>query len=65
MRKAAIRAFVIALAMNIGLTAFHLIATNWRQAAGDSGLATVLVSWIVSVGVLLYARNLQRRGLLK
>ncbi len=64
MRKAAVRAFVIALVMNIALTAFHLIATNWREAAGGSGLATVVVSWIVSVGVILYARHLQRRGLL-
>ena len=64
MRKAAVRAFVIALVMNIGLTAFHLVATNWREAAGESALATVIVSWIVSVGVLLYAKHLQQRGLL-
>jgi hypothetical protein len=64
MRKAAVRAFVIALAMNVGLTAFHLIATNWREAAGGSGLATVVVSWIVSAVVLLYARQLERRGVL-
>ena len=65
MRKAAVRAFVIALVMNVALTAFHLIATNWEEAAGGSGLATVIVSWIVSVCVLLYARSLERRGLLK
>jgi hypothetical protein len=65
MRKAAVRAFVIALAMNVGLTAFHLIATNWREAAGGSGLATVIVSWIVSVGVLLYAQKLLDRGVLR
>ena len=64
MRKAAVRAFVIALIMNVGLTAFHLLATNWREAAGGSGLATVIVSWIVSVGVLLYAKQLLHRGLL-
>jgi hypothetical protein len=44
MRKAAVRAFVIALIMNMGLTAFHLIATNWKEAAGSSGLVTVVVS---------------------
>jgi hypothetical protein len=65
MRKAAVRAFVIALAMNVALTAFHLLATNWREAAGGSGLLTVIVSWIVSVGILLYAKNLQRRGVLR
>jgi hypothetical protein len=65
LRKAAVRAFVIALAMNVALTAFHLMATNWREAAGGSGLPTVIVSWIVSVAVLLYAQNLQRRGVLK
>ncbi|HTL02312.1 MAG TPA: hypothetical protein VL243_08800 [Vicinamibacterales bacterium] len=64
MRKAAVRAFVIALVMNVGLTAFHLLATNWREAAGGSGLATVIVSWIVSVGVLLYAKRLSNRGVL-
>jgi hypothetical protein len=64
MRQAALRAFVIALIMNVGLTAFHLLATNWREAAGGSGLATVIVSWIVSVGVLLYAKHLSHRGLL-
>jgi len=64
MRKAAVRAFVIALVMNVGLTAFHLLATNWREAAGGSGLATVIVSWIVSVGVLLYAKRLSDRGVL-
>jgi hypothetical protein len=65
MRKAAVRAFVIALLLNMALTAFHLMATNWREATGDSGLATVIVSWIVSLGVLMYAENLQRRGVLK
>jgi hypothetical protein len=65
LRRAAVRAFVIALAMNVALTAFHLMATNWREAAGGSGLPTVIVSWIVSVAVLLYARNLERRGVLK
>ena len=64
MRKAAVRAFVIALLMNILLTAFHLVATNWREAAGGSALATVIVSWFVSVGVLLYAKSLDRRGML-
>lgn len=64
MRRAAVRAFAIALAMNVALTAFHLVATNWREAAGGSGLATVIVSWIVSVGVLLYAKTLERRGVL-
>ena len=64
MRKAAVRAFIIALVMNVALTAFHLVATNWREAAGGSGLATVVVSWIVSVAVVLYAKNLQHRGLL-
>ena len=64
MRKAAVRAFLFALALNVSLTMFHLIATNWREAAGGSGLATVVVSWIVSVGVLVYARTLLNRGLL-
>jgi hypothetical protein len=62
MRKAAVRAFVIALIMNVGLTAFHLIATNWKEAAGSSGLVTVVVSWVVSIAVLLYANRLQQRG---
>ena len=53
-----------ALVMNIGLTAFHLIATNWREAVGESGLVTVVVSWIVSVGVVPYAKQLQHRGVL-
>ena len=65
LRSAAVRAFVIGLVMNVGLTAFHLLATNWRDAAGSSGLLTVAVSWIVSVGVLLYAMALQRRGVLR
>ena len=64
LRKAAVRAFVVALVMNVALTAFHLLATNWKEAAGGSGLLTVIVSWIVSVGVLLYARTLQRHGVL-
>jgi Na+-driven multidrug efflux pump len=64
MRKAAVRAFVVALVMNVGLTAFHLVATNWKEAAGGSGLATVIVSWVVSIGVLLYAKKLERRGVL-
>jgi hypothetical protein len=65
LRKAAVRAFAVALGLNVALTLFHLVATNWREAAGGSGLATVVVSWIVSVGVLLYARHLQQRGVLQ
>ena len=64
MRKAAVRAFMIALVMNVGLTIFHLLATNWQEAVGRTGLFTVIMSWCVSVGVLLYAKKLQRRGVL-
>jgi hypothetical protein len=64
MRKAAVRAFLIALILNAALTAFHLLATNWTDAVGGSGVAMVSASWIVSVCVLLYARHLQRRGVL-
>jgi hypothetical protein len=64
MRNAAVLAFLIALVMNVGLTIVHLLATNWREAAGGSGLTTVLVSWTISVAVLAYARWLQHRKLL-
>jgi len=64
LRRAAVRAFVVALIMNLGLTAFHLLATNWREAAGGSGVATVMLSWIISAAVLLYARKLERDGIL-
>jgi hypothetical protein len=64
LRDAAVRAFVIALLMNVALTAVHLLATNWREAAGGSGLTMVAVSWAISAAVLLYARKLQRQGVL-
>lgn len=64
LRKAAVRAFLVALVMNMGLTAFHLIETNWSEAAGGSGVLMVMLSWAVSIAVLLYAKSLDRRGVL-
>ena len=64
LRKAAVRALIIVLIMNLGLTAFHLLATNWVEAVGSSGIYRVVVSWAVLAVVLVYAWMLQREGVL-
>lgn len=64
LRQAAVRAFLVVLIMNLGLTAFHLLSTNWTEAIGRSGLFPVVVSWMVSAGVLIYAWALKRRHVL-
>lgn len=64
LRKLAVPAFGVALALNLGLTLIHVVTKNWAEALGGSGSLGAVMGWVILGSVLLYARRLERRGVL-
>lgn len=64
LRKNAVRALGVALALNVGLTFIHMLTKSWAAALGGSGFVGVLLGWMILGLVFLYARRLDRGGVL-
>src|SRR5262249_54444333 len=64
LRKSAVFVFGLSLALNIALVLVHALTTNWLKAAGGSGPLEMLFGWLITVGVIQYARRLKDRGVL-
>jgi hypothetical protein len=64
LRRLAVVLFSLALALNLLLTAFQTMRTNWTEALGGSGLFGVLLGWGILVVVILYTRGLAKKGVL-
>ena len=64
LRRVAVALFSVALVLNLALSAFHVMRTNWIEVLGGAGLVGVLGGWLVLVAVIVYARRLAKRGLL-
>ena len=64
LRRVAVVLFSVALALNIGVTTFHLMQRNLAEAIGGSGLVGMLFGLLTVVAVILYARGLEKRGVL-
>jgi hypothetical protein len=66
LRRVAVGLFSVALALNLAFiavhvfTAVHVRGNNWTEALGGAGL----VSALILVAVILYARRLAKRGVL-
>jgi hypothetical protein len=63
-RKAAVTVFAVALTMNLLVTAQHVLTRNYAAALGGSGVAGYTLGIGLLIGVILYARRLQRQGVL-
>jgi len=64
LRRLAAVLFSVAFVLNLTLTAFQTMRTNWAEALGGSGLFAVLFGWVILVAVILYAHRLTKRGVL-
>lgn len=64
LRRIAVVLFSAALVLNLALTAFQTMRTDWVQAIGGPGLVGALLGWLVLVAVIVYARSLAKRGVL-
>lgn len=61
LRKISVLLFGIALGVNIALTLFQTLRTNWVEAIGGPGLVGTIIGWVILVVVFLYARNLAKK----
>jgi len=64
LRRTAVRAFELAFSLSIAMVFVNLLTRNWVQALGGWDLAAVLLGWAALICVVLYARRLERRGVL-
>ena len=64
LRKRAVAILSTVLILNLGASLYHLIATNWSEALGMTGLAGVAAGLSLLSLILIYAWTLQRRGVL-
>jgi hypothetical protein len=64
LRKRAVAILSTVLILNLGASLYHLIATNWSEALGMTGLAGVAAGLSLLSLILVYAWTLQRRGVL-
>jgi hypothetical protein len=64
LRARAVTIFLVVLALNAGASLYHLLATNWSDALGTTGLSGVAAGLSLLAIILVYAWTLQRRGVL-
>jgi hypothetical protein len=64
LRARAVTILFVVLALNVGASLYHLLATNWSDALGMTGLAGVAAGLSLLAIILVYAWTLQRRGVL-
>ncbi|MBI4524440.1 MAG: hypothetical protein HY695_11600 [Deltaproteobacteria bacterium] len=64
LRRVAVALFAVAFGLNIALTLFHTVRTNWTEAVGGPGIVGIVLGWVVLIAVILYARSLAKKGVL-
>jgi hypothetical protein len=64
LRKRAVTILFVVLVLNVGASLYHLLATNWSEALGMTGLAGVAAGLSLLAIIIAYAWTLQRRGVL-
>lgn len=64
LRKAAVMLFSIGLALNVAVSLVHAATTDFLAVMSGPGLLGMLIGWALMAGVVLYARSLQRQGIL-
>ena len=64
LHKRAVAILGVVLIMNLGATAYQFLVTNWTDALGTAGLASVAGGLSLLAIILVYAVSLRRRGIL-
>jgi hypothetical protein len=64
LRARAVTILFVVLALNVGASLYHLLATNSSDALGITGLAGVAAALSLLAIILVYAWTLQRRDVL-
>jgi len=65
LRKRAVTILSTVLILNLGASLYQLVATNWSDALGMTGLAGVAAGLSLLAIILAYAWTLHRRGVLR
>ena len=65
LRRHAYLFFAGALGLGIPLTLYQILTRNWLGAAGGAGLIGAAIGWAISMAVILYARGLVKKGVLR
>jgi hypothetical protein len=65
LRRHAYRLLAGAFALGILLTLYQILTRNWLGAVGGAGLVGAVIGWVISIAVILYARGLMKKGVLR
>jgi hypothetical protein len=65
LRRTAVTILAAVLILNLGASLYHLVATNWADALGTTGLAGAAAGLSLLTIILVYAWSLRRRGILQ
>jgi len=65
LRRHAYLFFAGAFGLGILLTLYQILTRNWLGAAGGAGLIGAAIGWAISMAVILYARSLVKKGVLR
>ncbi len=65
LRKQAFHFFVAAFSVGLALTLYQIVAKNWLGAIGGPGLVGAVISWAISVAIIIYSKRLTARKILK
>jgi len=64
LRRVAVALFSVSLALNLTLTAVHIMRTNSTEALSGGSLVGLMLGWLILIAVIVYARGLAKRGVL-
>jgi FtsH-binding integral membrane protein len=65
LKKPAFHLFATAFAVGLVLTGYQIFTKNWLGAIGGPGLIGAIIGWGISIAVIVYAKRLIDRGVLK
>lgn len=65
LRKPAFHFFAAAFSVGLALTLYQIFMKNWLGVVGGPGLVGAVIGWGISVAIILYAKRLISRGILK
>ncbi len=65
LKKPAFHLFATAFGVGLVLTIYQIFTKNWLGAIGGPGLIGAIIGWGISIAVIVYAKRLIDRGVLK
>jgi hypothetical protein len=65
LKKPAFHLFATAFGVGLAFTAYQIVAKNWLGAIGGPGLVGAVIGWGISIAIIVYAKRLISRGVLR